>query len=94
MLVSEIDKQVIRVYGEPVTITKETIQKTCHWYAENSKNCILQAFNGFAPVNDLGKYKEEKLVDIEKYLTGNFEAWLGFWQKALYLQTNKSVSIL
>lgn len=94
MLVSEINSQLMRVHGEPVIITKETIDKTCQWYANNAIGCILQAFNLFAPVNDLGAYKEEKLKDRDNYLTGNFTPWLGFWQQALYIQTGESVSIL
>ena len=94
MLISEINSQIVLVHGEPITITKETIDKTCKWYADNAKGCILEAFNLRAPVNDLGSYKEEKLQDIKNYMTGNFKPWLGFWQKAVCIQTNKSVSIL
>lgn len=84
----------MRVHGEPITLSVETIQLTCEWYAKNAQDCINEVLSGEVFVNDIDQYCNDKKADIKKYLTGDFDIWLGFYQQAYFIQTNKSVSIL
>ena len=93
MKVLTLDSQIMRGEGSPLTITAETIKKTCDWFAQNALNCIKEVEEGLF-VNDKEKYFSQKRKEHENYKTGNFKIWLGFWQKAYYIQTGKSVGIL
>jgi len=84
----------MRINGEVVTITNKTIVATCNWYAKNALGCIREAANGDAPVNNLSAYTLEKLTDYDRFISGNFEPGLWFWQRAHYIQTGQSVPIL
>lgn len=93
-LIRDIDKQTIRVHGEPITINKVDIERALDWYALNAQKCIDEVLLGIDRVNDLDSYIKDRKQEIENYKTGNLKPWLGFWQKALYLKTGESVSIL
>ncbi len=86
--------QNMRVHNKQVLITTETLTLTCKWYADNAQGCIDEAVSGEVFVNDLEKYTADKLADKTKYLSGKFDPWLGFWQKAHYLQSGQSVGLL
>lgn len=94
MKVNELDSQIVRVLGKPVLLTKQDIETTCKWYADNAQGCIEEVLAGDVVVNDKSSYIAYQKQNITEYETGNFEPWLGFWQQAIYLKTGESISIL
>ena len=85
--------KVINVHGKRNVITEETIMNTRIWYANNALGCITEAVSGDVRVNDLEQYKEDKLAEIDQWLSADYQVSLAFWQTAYYLQTGCSVSI-
>ena len=86
--------QVMRIHDERVWITNHTINATCDWYADNKQACIDEAVSGEVYVNDIEKYKAYCMEEYNKYKSGEFDVWLGFWQQAYYIQTGETVPIL
>lgn len=95
MLLSEIKTQLSVInHGERVLLSEDTVNKTCQWYADNAQGCIDEVLSGRVGVNDQPAYIESKLTDKENYLSKSFEVGLWFYQKALFIQTGQSTSIL
>lgn len=84
----------MRVHGELVTLTEETITKTNQWYSDNAQGCIDEALSGAVFVNDIESYVKGKKELKDKYLSGEFEIGLWYYQQAYYIQTSESVGIL
>lgn len=82
------------VYGKPVEITEESIQKTRQWFADNAQACIDQAREGVFKVNDLPRYVEWHAERMRDSLAGKGDHTLTFIQRALYIQTGESVPML
>ncbi|MCP3681518.1 MAG: hypothetical protein GY861_02415 [bacterium] len=94
MLLSEIQKPLYVInHGERVQLTEDTITATCQWYADNAQGCIDEVLSGDVKVNDMESYIEEKIKSKAMYLSRKFEIGLWFYQKALYIQTGKSVPL-
>jgi len=84
----------MRVHGELVTLTDQTILKTNKWYADNAQGCIDEAVSGTVFVNNLDQYIEEKTARKAQFLSGDFKLWLGYYQQAYFIQTGQDVPIL
>lgn len=61
-----------------INLTKETIQLTRQWYADNAAACIEEVKNGKVKVNDPDKYDHS----------------LGFVQRAVFIQTGECYALL
>lgn len=84
----------IRIHGELVLITKDTIKKTNNWFARNCIGCIREAQSGEVFVNDVKGYTEWRLEQLREYRSNDFEKGLWYWQKAYYIQSGTSVPLL
>ncbi len=82
------------VYGKPITITQETIERARQWYADNARACIAGARSGKFHVNNLAEYVEGEEQRAQDYLSGVADHTLAFAQMAVYLQTGRSVPIM
>lgn len=84
----------VRVNGEIVTLTDETLEKTWERLELNVINCITDVlFNGVRVNNivDFMRWRLAQLKEIEKRIT---PISLGFIQLAHHIQTGESVPIL
>lgn len=85
---------IVHVYGNPVTITSETITATRQWYADNALACIADAESGEAWVRDLSEYREWQTQQHSDALDGKWDHTFAFVQRAIFIQTGKSVPML
>ena len=74
-------------------LTQETITKTRHWFADNSKACIAEAESGAVFVNDLASYRRSCESDASDALVGEFDHTFTFRQRAYFIQTGESVPL-
>jgi hypothetical protein len=75
-------------------LTKETIQMTRQWYADNAAACIEEVKNGTVKVNDTEKYykwREQSAVD---FMAGKYDHSFGFIQRAVVIQTGECYALL
>jgi hypothetical protein len=94
MNVLKLENMTIRVYDKPLIITSKTIKETCEWYADNALKCIAEVKDERITVNNPEQYIARYQTKHENYKSGDFEPWLGFWQQAVYLQTNESIPMM
>lgn len=76
-----------------VVLTKETIQTTRQWFADNAQACIDEAVSGAIKVNNLVGYIADQQVKIDEYLSGVWDHTFTFLQRAHYIQTGESVAL-
>ena len=94
MMLSEIKTPLfVNNNGNRVQLSEETITKTCQWYIDNAQGCIDEVLSGDVTVNDPESYIEAKNALIVCFLSRDFEIGLWFYQKALHIQTDESVSM-
>ncbi len=89
-----IHNQVVIVEGERVTLTPETVLLTRRTLANNQRMCIEEILDGSVRVNNKDeaiKYYRKTAAD---YLKGKNDKIIIFLQRAIYLQTKKSVPFL
>lgn len=89
-----INNQVVIVEGTPITLTPETILLTRRTLANNQRMCIEEILDGSVRVNNKDeaiKYYRKTAAD---YLNGKNDKIIIFLQRAIYLQTKKSVPFL
>ncbi|ATN93450.1 hypothetical protein [Pseudoalteromonas phage J2-1_QLiu-2017] len=84
----------MRVYGERIEITQETLLATNKHFADNKQACINEAVSGEVFVNNLEDYVKQCEERKQAYLSGDFDLWLGYWQQAYYIQSGACVPIL
>jgi hypothetical protein len=84
----------ISVNGQIITLTKETLDKTCLSFANGIVQQLVGAMDGTAPVYSLPDFMQHVSDQYLKYLKGTFYPGLWFWQRAYFIQTGKSVSLL
>lgn len=96
MSLLKLQNTEIRINGEPVILTKETLVSTCNWFADNSLKQIAEASDPDTkcPVNDLDSFIEQMTAQAQQYKSANFVPSLTFWQRAYFLQSGESVAIL
>jgi hypothetical protein len=92
--VCNLEYKQIAVDGIVYTLTKETLDKTCSSYADNLLKQLAQAEDGTQPVNNLESFREYVKEQCQVYKQGLFVAGLWFWQRAYFIQTGRSVSVL
>lgn len=92
--VCNLESKQIAVDGIVYTLTKDTLDKTCLSYADNLLKQLEQAEDGTQPVNNLESFREYVKDQYQVYKQGAFVAGLWFWQRAYFIQTGRSVSIL
>lgn len=92
-----VSEKSIRVHGEKVILTKDTIVKTREWFIQNELGCIAEVESGEVYLNPeygFDRYKGDCLSNIEKIKQGEWDHSLTFVQRAYYIQSGKSVGLL
>lgn len=87
----------VKVYGKLIILTEDTIIKTREAMIKNCHGCISEVESGKVYINPeygFERYKGEKLSEIENIKQGEYDHYLYFIQKAVYIQTNQSVPML
>lgn len=87
----------IHVYGKPVVLTGETLDKTWQWFADNQRECARAAKAGEFFVNDVDSYVEhceQKAQRYEAHDTESRRLSLTFVQRAHFIQSGQSVPML
>ena len=86
------------VRGQAVELTQETIDATLRWYADHNRALARAAQAGEFRVNDLAAWiagSEASAAQWEAMIGGDpGRMWLGFWQRAIDIQTGECVPIL
>ena len=75
-------------------LTKETIELTRQWYADNAAACIEEVKNGTVKVNEPAKYFAWREQSAKDFLAGKYDHSLGFVQRAVFIQTGESHALL
>lgn len=82
-------------------LTSESIAAARQWFADNSLACarlarargsVLQEDEFY--VNNLERYRANKLANAQASLAGEYDHTFAFLQKAHYIQTGECVALL
>lgn len=92
--VCNMTSQNISINGVLVTITRDTMQKPCEWYADNLATQLENVLWGVSKVNSIPDFMQYVSDQYLEYKNGTFYPGLWFWQKAYFVQTGKSISLL
>ena len=86
----------IKLKVNSVEITQETILKTREWFIKNSNDCIeyVRINDGVFKCNDPDGWISMLEQDKIDTANGKYDHYLGFLQKAYYIQTGNSVPLL
>lgn len=84
----------VRIQDGEVTLTRETIDKTWQWYIDNARDCINEVLSGEVKVNNVKRYIDWNLDQIEMFQNRKCNIWLGFIQRAVYIQTGESIPLM
>lgn len=84
----------VRINGEIVTLTDETLEKTWERLELNVINCITEVlFNG-VHVNNIVDFMKWRLSQLKEIEERTMPINLGFIQLAYHIQTGESIPIL
>lgn len=84
----------IRVHGEPVVLTGETIDATWQWHADLERSCAAAAKAGEFRVTNLAEYLKDCEARAAAYDAREGRMSLSFIQQAYFIQSGKSVPLL
>ena len=76
------------------TLTREAVNATREWFADNARACAAEAQRGEVRVNDLPAYVTWCEERAAAALRGDYDRSLTFLQRATYIQTGNCPALL